>query len=79
MDLKDPKAQEKSTIAEKATPVFDLKPLPDHLRYAFLGGNEIYAVIVSAFLKVHELEELLGVQRKHKSAIGWSISDIKKD
>ncbi|XP_042021284.1 uncharacterized protein LOC121768798 isoform X1 [Salvia splendens] len=55
----------------------ELKPLPLHLRYAFLGGNDTFPVIVSSSLSSFELDKLLRVLRKHKRAIGWSISDIK--
>lgn len=54
-----------------------LKQLPKHLRYAFLGGNSTFLVIVSASLNQDEKEKLLEVLRRHKSATGWSIFDIK--
>ena len=54
-----------------------MKPLPDHLKYVFLGDGETYPVIRSAYLSSSELDSLLRVLRKHKSAIGWSISDLK--
>ena len=31
-------------------PVFELKPLPDNLKYAYLDEKEIYPVIISANL-----------------------------
>ncbi|CAA7019504.1 unnamed protein product [Microthlaspi erraticum] len=37
----------------------DLKPLPKGLRYAFLGSNSTYPVIVNDALDPHELETLL--------------------
>lgn len=62
--------------AEKPS-VLELKPLPSHLRYAFLGDNETFPVIVSNVLSDVEVDKLLRVLRKYKSAIGWQISDIK--
>ena len=53
------------------------KPLPEPLQYAFLGENETYPVIVSSLLTSSQLDKLLRVLREHKSAIGWSISDLK--
>ncbi|KAI3465800.1 hypothetical protein Pfo_022463 [Paulownia fortunei] len=55
----------------------ELKALPEHLRYEFLGANNTYSVIISASLSPLEVEKLLRVLREHKSAIGWSISDLK--
>ncbi|XP_057811782.1 uncharacterized protein LOC131026018 [Salvia miltiorrhiza] len=70
--------EKKKMEEEKGTaPKLELKPLPDHLRYAFVGDGETYPVIVSAHLTSCELDSLLRVLRKHKSAIGWSISDLK--
>ena len=54
-----------------------LKQLPEHLRYAFFGENLTFPVIVSASLNQDENDKLLGALRRHKSIIGWSISDIK--
>ncbi|XP_063941295.1 uncharacterized protein LOC135149498 [Daucus carota subsp. sativus] len=62
---------------ESQPPELELKPLPDTLKYAFLGPNESYPVIIASNLTTSQEEELLGILRKHKGAIGWSISDIK--
>ena len=55
----------------------ELKPLPSHLRYEFLGANETYLVIVNANLDVTQIAKLLSVLRKHRGVIGYSIDDIK--
>ncbi|KAI3461675.1 hypothetical protein Pfo_018338 [Paulownia fortunei] len=49
----------------------------EHLWYEFLGANNTYSVIFSISLSPLEVEKLLRVLREHKSAIGWSISDLK--
>lgn len=54
-----------------------LKQLLEHLWYAFLGGNSTLLVIILAHLSQGEEEKLLGVLRRHKSALGWLISNIK--
>uniref|UniRef100_A0A2C9U3C2 Uncharacterized protein n=1 Tax=Manihot esculenta TaxID=3983 RepID=A0A2C9U3C2_MANES len=54
-----------------------LKPLPDHLKYVYLGAEKTLPVIVSNQLSQHEEESLLKVLKKHKGAIGWTIDDIK--
>ncbi|XP_062086268.1 uncharacterized protein LOC133792383 [Humulus lupulus] len=58
-------------------PVLELKVLPDHLRYAYLGEKETLPVIVSSFLSEVEEEKLLRVLRAHKTAIGWTLADIR--
>ncbi|KAK6149824.1 hypothetical protein DH2020_017349 [Rehmannia glutinosa] len=59
------------------TPTPELKQLPEHLKYAFLGANNANPVIVSSLLTPIQLDKLLRVLRKHKSALGWSITDLK--
>ncbi|CAN6720949.1 unnamed protein product [Malus baccata var. baccata] len=58
-------------------PVLDLKPLPDHLKYVFLGDEETLPVIVSSSLTILEEEKLIRVLKEHKTAIGWTLADIK--
>ncbi|CAN6711701.1 unnamed protein product [Malus baccata var. baccata] len=58
-------------------PVLDLKPLPDHLKYVFLGDEETLPVNVSSSLTALEEEKLIRVLKKHKTAIGWTLADIK--
>ncbi|KAM1485867.1 hypothetical protein ACFX2I_000127 [Malus domestica] len=58
-------------------PVLELKPLPDHLKYAFLGEEETLPIIVSSSLMALEEEKLIRVLKEHKTAIGWTLADIK--
>ncbi|CAN6570891.1 unnamed protein product [Malus baccata var. baccata] len=58
-------------------PVLELKPLPDHLKYVFLGDEEMLPVIVSSSLTALEEEKLIRVLKEHKTAIGWTLADIK--
>ncbi|CAN6573203.1 unnamed protein product [Malus baccata var. baccata] len=58
-------------------PVLELKPLPDHLKYVFLGDDETLPVIVSSSLTALEEEKLIRVLKEHKTAIGWTLADIK--
>ncbi|KAM2154965.1 hypothetical protein ACFX1Q_046718 [Malus domestica] len=57
-------------------PVLELKPLPDHLKYAFLGEEETLPIIVSSSLTALEEEKLIRVLKEHKTAIGWTLADI---
>ncbi|CAA7033497.1 unnamed protein product [Microthlaspi erraticum] len=63
--------------SELKAPKVDLKPLPKGLRYAFLGSNSTYPVIVNDALTPHELETLLVELRKYRRALGYSLDDIK--
>jgi hypothetical protein len=55
----------------------ELKPLPNNLKYKFLGLAESLPVIIALDMVDAQDEELLDVLRKHKEAIGWTIEDIK--
>ena len=55
----------------------ELKPLPDNLKYKFLGPANALPVIIAFDLIDAQEEELLDVLREHKEAIGWTIDDIK--
>ena len=56
----------------KGDPVFELKTLPDTLKYAYLDEKKIYPVIISANLSEHEEERLLKTLKKHRAAIGYT-------
>ncbi|KAJ9183080.1 hypothetical protein P3X46_006991 [Hevea brasiliensis] len=57
--------------------VLELKPLPKHLKYVYLGENETLPVIISSNLTKIQEERLTRVLRVHKKAVGWTIADIK--
>ena len=61
----------------KGDPVFELKPLPDTLKYAYLDEKEIYPVIISANLSEHEEKKLLKTLKMHRAAIGYTLDDLK--
>ena len=67
----------KSKPSIKDPPTLELKPLPSHLKYAFLEKSEKLPILISAFLTESEGEKLLKVLRNHKRAIGWTIADIR--
>ncbi|CAN6720941.1 unnamed protein product [Malus baccata var. baccata] len=58
-------------------PILDLKPLPSHLKYIFLGKNETLPAIISSSLTAQEEEKLVRVLKEFKSALGWTLADIK--
>ncbi|KAM1277780.1 hypothetical protein ACFX13_030847 [Malus domestica] len=58
-------------------PTLELKPLPSHLRYVFLGEDETLPVIISSSLMAQEESKLVRVLKQYKTAIGWTLADIK--
>ncbi|XP_062018626.1 uncharacterized protein LOC133735235, partial [Rosa rugosa] len=58
-------------------PKLELKVLPEHLKYAYLGEKETLPVIISSTLEVEQERKLVDVLKKHKTAIGWTLADIK--
>ena len=58
-------------------PQLKLKPLPNGLKYAFLGPGETFPIVISSALNEEQEGKLLNVLRDHKSALGWTIVDIK--
>ncbi|XP_015954839.1 uncharacterized protein LOC107479213 [Arachis duranensis] len=59
------------------SPKLELKALPPNLKYAYLGANNTYPVIINSSLSKEQEEELIQVLRQHKDAIGWTLTDLK--
>ncbi|KAJ9536280.1 hypothetical protein OSB04_un000552 [Centaurea solstitialis] len=74
LDFKDRSAQPPSI--EKA-PDLDLKPLPSHLKYAYLMEDDKLPVIIFSNLSCEQEEKLIKLLQDYKKAIGWTIADIK--
>ena len=66
-----------SLPSEERPPKLELQPLPSHLKYAFLGVEETFPVIISSSLESEQENKLLEILRTHKTSIGWTIADIK--
>ncbi|XP_057755841.1 uncharacterized protein LOC130975025 [Arachis stenosperma] len=62
---------------EKEKPKQELKPLPPYLKYVFLGEEETLPVIINSSLNMEEETRLIKVLKAHKTALGWTIKDIK--
>ncbi|XP_013728551.1 uncharacterized protein LOC106432247 [Brassica napus] len=61
---------------ELKAPKVELKSLPKGLRYAFLGLNSTYPVIVNDELNNMETALPLCELRKYRKALGYSLADI---
>ncbi|XP_073317240.1 uncharacterized protein [Primulina huaijiensis] len=65
----------KSSIEDP--PTLELKPLPPHLKYVYLGANNTLPLIISAALTDVMEDKLVEVLKAHKSAFAWKVTDIK--
>ncbi|XP_072062213.1 DEAD-box ATP-dependent RNA helicase 17-like [Arachis hypogaea] len=63
---------------EVEAPKLELKTLPPSLKYAYLGDNNTYPVIINSSLSEGQEEELIHVLKQHKDAIGWTLADLKE-
>ncbi|XP_062109873.1 uncharacterized protein LOC133821744 [Humulus lupulus] len=57
-------------------PILELKSLPKHLCYVYLGEKEMLPVIISSLLSKGEAEIFLRVLMAHKRTIRWTSADI---
>ncbi|KAK8680749.1 hypothetical protein V6N13_109688 [Hibiscus sabdariffa] len=55
----------------------ELKPLPEQLKYAYLGDEKTPPIIISSNLQPEQEEQLIQMLRQHKKALGCTIADIK--
>nr|GEX43179.1 reverse transcriptase domain-containing protein [Tanacetum cinerariifolium] len=75
-DLKvvEPKNNQSS---DDEQPKVELKELPPHLEYAFLGENKKWPEIIVKDLSVNEKTALINVLKSRKKAITWKLTDIR--
>nr|GEZ33059.1 reverse transcriptase domain-containing protein [Tanacetum cinerariifolium] len=67
----------KNQSFDDVPPEVELKELPPHLEYAFLGDNEKWPVIIAKDLNVNEKTALINVLKSRKKAIAWKLTDIR--
>ncbi|GJZ71157.1 hypothetical protein Tco_0635008 [Tanacetum coccineum] len=65
----------KKSLEEPFTDL-ELKPLPNHLEYAFLVGTSLLSVIISSKLSEQNKNKLISVLKNHKQAFAWKTTDI---
>ncbi|XP_023738019.1 uncharacterized protein LOC111886010 [Lactuca sativa] len=76
-NVKLPISNTKLLLSVVQAPKLELKNLPDHLKYAYLGEEKTLSVIISNKLSITEEDDLVTLLKKYKKAIGWTIADIK--
>nr|GFA27910.1 reverse transcriptase domain-containing protein [Tanacetum cinerariifolium] len=75
---KDLKVVEPKNQSEKdEPPEVELKELPPHLEYTFLGDNGKWPVIIAKDLSSNKKTALINVLKLRKKAIAWKLTDIK--
>nr|GFB76618.1 hypothetical protein [Tanacetum cinerariifolium] len=67
----------KNQSSDDEPPEVELKELPPHLEYAFLGDNEKWPVIIAKDLNVNEKTAFINVLKSRKKAIAWKLTYIK--
>ena len=72
-----PLIEDRALPLEDRQPKLELKPLPLHLKYVFLGVEETFSIIISSSLELDQENKLLEILRTHRTALGWTITDIK--
>jgi len=75
--LELPKSRMKMLPSCISLPKLGLKPLPENLRYAYLGDDETLLVIISNALTSEQDVKLIRVLREHSKALGWTLADLK--
>nr|GFB96939.1 reverse transcriptase domain-containing protein [Tanacetum cinerariifolium] len=75
-DVSDFLLLEETQPEEDEPPKVELKELPPHLEYAFLGNNGKWLVIIAKDLGSNEKTDLINVLKTQKKAIAWKLTDI---
>nr|GFC91416.1 reverse transcriptase domain-containing protein [Tanacetum cinerariifolium] len=65
------------SLEEDEPPEVELKELPPHLEYAFLGDNGKWPVIIAKDLSSNKKTALITFLKTQKKAIAWKLTDIK--
>src|SRR3954464_7112722 len=73
-DLRKPSVEGSKDEQKKGA---ELKQLPENLKYVFLDTESKCPAIISSHLEFLQEDKLVKVLKKHKSALGWSIEDLK--
>ncbi|XP_070004155.1 uncharacterized protein [Nicotiana sylvestris] len=58
-------------------PILELKSLPSHIRYEFLGPSSTLPVILSSCLTNMQVDATMEVIQRRKKEIGWTLADIR--
>jgi len=68
--LLNPEPRNLTPPSTETSPPLELKTLPNHVKYIYLGGKETLPIIIVSYLIEGQEESLLSVLRKHREVIG---------
>jgi len=69
--IPNPKTEILILPSNESTPFLELKVLPEHLKYNYLGGRETLLVIIASHLTGKQEESLMSIFKKiYREAIG---------
>ena len=54
--------------SNESTPSLELKALPEHLKYTYLGGKDTLPVIVASHLTEKQENSLMSILKRHREA-----------
>nr|GFB80370.1 reverse transcriptase domain-containing protein [Tanacetum cinerariifolium] len=77
LELADRTISKPMGVVENVFVKVEIKELPPHLEYAFLGDNGKWPVIIAKDLSSNEKTTLINVLKTRKKAIAWKLTNIK--
>ena len=77
LSVPNPKTEISNLPSNESTSFLKLKALPEHIKYAYLGGRETLLIIKASHLTGKQEKNLMSILRKHREAIRWTMNDIK--
>ena len=75
LDMKNRESPPAKLSIEDA-PKLELKFLPPHIRYIFLGNGDTLPVIIASYLNEQQVDSLVKVLKRFKRATEWTIANI---
>jgi len=72
-----PLSPNESLPSEPLSSSLELKPLPSTLKYAFLGPDETFSMILANHLTLDQEKQVLDLLRENREALGWTLGDIR--
>lgn len=76
-ESQDQEHSKKNVSSIDKSPAIELKELPKHLKYVFLGENDSLPMIIASNLLQRQEFDLINTLKIHTKAIGWQMSDIQ--
>ena len=64
-----PRIESPEIASNEATPSLELKALPEHLKYAYLGGKDTLPVIIASHLTEQQEDSLISILKRHREPL----------